>query len=47
MGVIVPGGPTGGPPALPANSGARSSVEGYNPNAHDPFFDGVSRQLTD
>jgi len=36
MGVIVP-----------AGGGARSSVEGYNPEAHDPFFDGVSRQLTD
>jgi NADH-quinone oxidoreductase subunit B len=36
MGVIVP-----------AGQGARSSVEGYNPDAHDPFFDGVSQQLAD
>ena len=45
MGVIVPAGPGGA--ALPANSGARSAVEGYNPKAHDPFFDGVSQQLAD
>src|SRR6185437_10955594 len=36
MGVIVP-----------AGEGARSSVEGYDPKAHDPFFDGVSQQLVD
>ena len=36
MGVIVP-----------AGEGARSSVEGYSPDAHDPFFDGVSQQLAD
>ncbi len=36
MGVIVP-----------AGSGARSTVEGYDPKAHDPFFDGVSQQLAD
>jgi len=47
MGVIVPAGPGGGAPSVPANSGARSSVEGYNPDAHDPFFDGVSQQLAD
>ena len=45
MGVIGPAGPGGA--ALPANSGARSAVEGYNPKAHDPFFDGVSQQLAD
>jgi NADH-quinone oxidoreductase subunit B len=47
MGVIVPAGPGGNAPLLPANSGARSAVEGYNPRAHDPFFDGVSQQLAD
>jgi NADH-quinone oxidoreductase subunit B len=36
MGVIVP-----------AGSGGRSNVEGYNPEKHDPFFDGVSQQLAD
>ncbi|MFI4951012.1 MAG: NuoB/complex I 20 kDa subunit family protein [Caulobacterales bacterium] len=36
MGVIVP-----------AGGAARSSVEGYNPDAHDPYFDGVSQQLAD
>ena len=36
MGVIVP-----------ANSAARSSVEGYDPKRHDPFFDGVTNQLAD
>ena len=47
MGVIVPAGPGGAAPLLPANSAARTSVEGYNPQAHDPFFDGVSQQLAD
>ena len=32
---------------LPAGSGARSTVEGYDPGKHDPFFDGVSQQLAD
>ena len=36
MGVIVP-----------AGSGARSTVEGYDPKSHDPFFDGVSQELAD
>ncbi|THD72216.1 NADH-quinone oxidoreductase subunit B [Phenylobacterium sp.] len=36
MGVIVP-----------AGSGGRTTVEGYDPKAHDPFFDGVSQQLAD
>jgi NADH-quinone oxidoreductase subunit B len=36
MGVIVP-----------AGAGGRTTVEGYDPKAHDPFFDGVSRQLAD
>jgi len=36
MGVIVP-----------AGAGGRTAVEGYDPKAHDPFFDGVSQQLAD
>jgi NADH-quinone oxidoreductase subunit B len=36
MGVIVP-----------AGSAARASVEGYDPQKHDPFFDGVSQRLSD
>ena len=36
MGVIVP-----------AGEGARSAVQGYNPEKHDPFFDGVSQELSD
>jgi NADH-quinone oxidoreductase subunit B len=30
-----------------AAQAARSSVEGYDPRKHDPFFDGVSQQLSD
>jgi len=44
MGVIVP---AGAGSAVPAGAGARTTVEGYNPQAHDPFFDGVSQQLAD
>jgi NADH-quinone oxidoreductase subunit B len=47
MGVIVPAGPGAEGSVLPANSAGRTSVEGYNPKAHDPFFDGVSQQLAD
>ena len=36
MGVIVPAGAAG-----------RSTVEGYDPKKHDPYFDGVSQQLAD
>jgi NADH-quinone oxidoreductase subunit B len=36
MGVIVPAGAAG-----------RTTVEGYDPKKHDPFFDGVSQQLAD
>jgi NADH-quinone oxidoreductase subunit B len=32
---------------IPAGSGGRAAVEGYDPTAHDPFFDGVSQQLAD
>ena len=32
---------------VPAGAGARSTVEGYDPQRHDPFFDGVSQQLAD
>jgi NADH-quinone oxidoreductase subunit B len=47
MGVIVPAGEAGRTPSLAAGEGARSGVEGYDPKAHDPFFDGVSQQLAD
>ena len=36
MGVIVPAGAAG-----------RSTVDGYDPKKHDPYFDGVSQQLAD
>ena len=36
MGVIVP-----------AGSAGRSTVEGYDPKLHDPFFDGISGELAD
>ena len=43
MGVIVPE-----KPALVTALGAgRSSVEGYAPKLHDPYFDGVNSQLAD
>jgi len=32
---------------LSAGEGARAAVEGYDPKRHDPFFDGVSQQLSD
>ena len=31
--------------AVPALSASRSTVEGYDPKRHDPFFDGLSGQL--
>ena len=43
MGVIVPEKP-GLAPALGA---ARATVDGYNPERHDPYFDGVTSQLAD
>jgi NADH-quinone oxidoreductase subunit B len=53
MGVIVP--PTGSAPSsplltttgVPAGSGARSTVQGYDRKLHDPYFDGLSGQLAD
>jgi NADH-quinone oxidoreductase subunit B len=33
--------------AVPALSASRSTVEGYDPKRHDPFFDGLSGQLAD
>ena len=45
MGVTIPAGPSSALPA--AFGGARSSVEGYDPKAHDPFFDGISDRLAD
>ena len=44
MGVILPPGATSKVPAL---SAGRSTVEGYDPKAHDPYFDGVSQELAD
>ena len=35
------------PPKAPALSAARSTVEGYDPKVHDPFFDHVNDQLAD
>ena len=32
---------------VPAGEAGRTSVEGYDPKKHDPFFDGVSQQLAD
>jgi len=32
---------------LPAGSGARSSVEGYDPAVHDKFFEAVSTELNE
>ena len=39
MGVIVP--------EKPALAAGRTSVEGYDPARHDPYFDGVTSQLAD
>ena len=47
MGVIVPpnSAPAGGGSLIvPAGSAGRSTVEGYDPQKHDPFFDGVSQR---
>jgi NADH-quinone oxidoreductase subunit B len=43
MGVIIPPGSS----AVPAGSAGRTTVEGYDPQMHDPFFDGVSQRLAD
>ena len=43
MGVIT----TSGSELVPALSGARSSVEGYDPRLHDPYFDQMSGLLAD
>ena len=40
MGVIVPAGPS-------ALTAGRTTVEGYDPRLHDPYFDGVSQALAD
>ena len=44
MGVITT---TGQGELLPALGGARSSVEGYDPKLHDPYFDQMSGVLAD
>jgi NADH-quinone oxidoreductase subunit B len=46
MGVIVPPGEARSS-LVSAGEAGRTTVEGYNPKAHDPFFDGVSQQLAD
>ncbi|MCZ8086527.1 MAG: NADH-quinone oxidoreductase subunit B [Brevundimonas sp.] len=45
MGVITPGvqGPTSA--LTPYGTGARSSVEGYDPDVHDRFFEAVNTEL--
>ena len=40
MGVIVP-------PTTAALAGGRTTVEGYDPKVHDPYFDNVSGELAD
>ena len=32
---------------VPAGAAGRTAVEGYDPQKHDPFFDGVSQTLAD
>ena len=44
MGVIAPSSPLSGA-MVPANSAARSTVEGYDPNVHDKFFEAVNTEL--
>jgi NADH-quinone oxidoreductase subunit B len=43
MGIVT----TGGQELLPALSGGRAGVEGYDPKLHDPYFDRISGQLAD
>jgi len=48
MGVIAPSSPLGGVSTgglVPANSAARSMVEGYDPKIHDKFFESVNMEL--
>ncbi|MBU7575470.1 MAG: NADH-quinone oxidoreductase subunit B [Hydrogenophaga sp.] len=47
MGVITPGlqGPTSA--LTPYGTGARSSVEGYDPAVHDKFFEAVNTELAE
>jgi NADH-quinone oxidoreductase subunit B len=47
MGVIVPPGAGDRASLIPAGEAGRTTVEGYDPQKHDPFFDGVSEQLAD
>ena len=44
MGVIAPSSPLPGA-MVPANSAARSTVEGYDPKVHDKFFEAVNTEL--
>ncbi len=38
---------TARPPLVAAGGAARVGVEGYRPGAHEPFFDGVTGELSD
>jgi NADH-quinone oxidoreductase subunit B len=48
MGIVAPSSPLAGVSAgavVPANSAARSMVEGYDPKIHDKFFESVNMEL--
>ena len=48
MGIVAPSSPLPGVSAgtlVPANSAARSMVEGYDPKIHDKFFESVNMEL--
>ena len=48
MGIVAPSSPLLGVsagPLVPANSAARSMVEGYDPKIHDKFFESVNMEL--
>ena len=48
MGIVAPSSPLPGVsagPLVPANSAARSMVEGYDPKIHDKFFESVNMEL--
>ena len=44
MGIVAPSSPLPGA-MVPANSAARSAVEGYDPKVHDKFFEVVNTEL--
>jgi NADH-quinone oxidoreductase subunit B len=47
MGVVVPPGAGSRASLVPSGAAGRSAVEGYDPQKHDPYFDGVSQNLAD